>query len=121
MPRAKTGVDKLADYERRYRELAAELANIGLIYSGSITHRYTRCGTPGCKCHAEPPQLHGPYYQWTAKVNGKTITRRLDNTQAKLYQEWIANDRQLRRLIQQMRQIASKAAELKVEEAKKKV
>ena len=113
-----TNTDKrLADYEQRYRELAAELATIGLIHSGSLTRRYTRCATPGCKCHADPPQPHGPYFQWTAKVNGKTVTRRLSQTEAQLYQEWIDNDRQLRRLIQQMRQIAAKATELRLKQA----
>lgn len=120
MPQAKS-TDQLADYERRYRDLAEQLAGIGLIYSGSVTHRYTRCGTQGCKCHADPPQRHGPYYQWTAKVNGKTITRRLTDTEATLYQEWIANDRHLRRILQQMRQLAAKAADLKLKEARKKV
>jgi Family of unknown function (DUF6788) len=108
---------RLADYEQRYRELAAELATIGLIHSGSLTRRYTRCGTPGCKCHADPPQPHGPYYQWTAKINGKTVTRRLSETEAEFYEEWIANDRRLRQLIQQMRQIAAKATELKLKQA----
>jgi hypothetical protein len=116
MPSTNTA-DRLADYEQRYRELAAQLATIGLIHSGSVTRRYTRCATPGCKCHADPPQPHGPYYQWTAKVNGKTVTRRLNETEAVLYQEWIDNDRQLRRLIGQMRQIASKATELKLKQA----
>ena len=108
---------RLTDYEHRYRELAAELASIGLIHSGSLTRRYTRCATPGCKCHADPPQPHGPYYQWTAKINGKTVTRRLNEREAELYQQWIDNDRQLRRLIQQMRQIAAKATELKLKQA----
>jgi Family of unknown function (DUF6788) len=108
---------RLTDYEQHYRELAAQIATIGLIHSGSVTRRYTRCQTPGCKCHADPPQPHGPYYQWTAKINGKTVTRRLNETEAQLYQEWIANDRQLRHLIQQMRQIAAKAAELKLKDA----
>jgi len=108
---------RLANYEQRYRELAAQLADIGLIHSGSLTRRYTRCATPGCKCHADPPQPHGPYYQWTAKINGKTVTRRLTEREAELYQEWIANDRQLRHLIQQMRQIAAKATELKLKQA----
>jgi hypothetical protein len=116
MPPTNT-TERLADYEQRYRELAAQLASIGLIHSGSVTRRYTRCATPGCKCHADPPQPHGPYYQWTAKINGKTITRRLNETEAELYQEWIANDRRLRQLIQQMRQIAAKAAELKLKQA----
>ena len=61
-----------AAYERRYRELAAQLADIGLIRSGSLTRRYTRCTTPGCRCHADPPQPHGPYYQWTAQ--GRTAS-----------------------------------------------
>ena len=116
MPPTNT-TERLADYEQQYRDLAAELATIGLIHSGSITRRYTRCATPGCKCHTDPPQPHGPYYQWTAKVNGKTVTRRLNETEAELYQEWIDNDRRLRRLIQQMRQIAAKAAELRLKEA----
>jgi len=116
MPPTNT-TQRLADYEQRYRDLAAQLATIGLIHSGSITRRYTRCATPGCKCHANPPQPHGPYYQWTAKTNGKTVTRRLTEHEANLYQEWIDNDRQLRRLIQQMRQLAAKATELKLKQA----
>jgi hypothetical protein len=72
-----TTTERLADYEQQYRDLAAQLATIGLIHSGSVTRRYTRCATPGCKCHADPPQPHGPYYQWTTKNNGKTVTRRL--------------------------------------------
>jgi len=82
-----------------------------------VTRRSSLCGTPTCKCHAEPPQLHGPYYQWTAKINGKTVTRRLTETEAELYGEWIANDRRLRHLIAQMRQVAAKAAELKLKQA----
>ncbi len=109
--------EQLADYEQRYHELAAQLATIGLIHAGSLTTRYTHCATPGCKCHADPPQPHGPYYQWTAKVNGKTVTRRLNQTEAELYQEWIANDRQLRHVIQQMREVAAKATELKLKQA----
>ena len=112
-----TRAERLADYEQRYRELAAQLAEIGLISSGSITRRYTVCGTPGCRCHADPPQRHGPYYQWTAKENGKTVTRRLSASEAKLYQEWIANDRRMRHLIAQMRQVAAKASELKIKQA----
>jgi alkanesulfonate monooxygenase SsuD/methylene tetrahydromethanopterin reductase-like flavin-dependent oxidoreductase (luciferase family) len=109
--------EHLAAHEQRYRELAAQLATIGLIHSGSVTCRYTHCATPGCKCHADPPQPHGPYYQWTAKLNAKTVTRRLNEDETQLYQEWIANDRRLRHLIQQMREVAAKATELKLKQA----
>ena len=107
---------RLATYEQRYRDLAAQLADIGFISSGSLTRRYTHCATPGCKCNGDPPQPHGPYYQWTTKVDGKTITRRLNADEAKLYKEWITNDRRMRRVIEQMRRVAAKAGELKMKE-----
>jgi hypothetical protein len=104
-----TTADDLASYQRHYRELAAQVAEIGFIASGSIVRRYTRCASPGCRCHADPPQRHGPYYQWSTKIAGKTVTRRLTKREATLYQEWINNDRQLRDLINQMRNIAAQA------------
>lgn len=111
---ARTAEQRLARYEQRYRQLAAQLADIGWISAGTLTRRYTRCTAPGCKCRAEPPQPHGPYWQWTRKIDGKTVTRRLNEHEAALYQDWIANDRQLRELINQMRDIASKATEIQL-------
>jgi hypothetical protein len=106
----------LDEYERRYREIASELATIGFIRSGSVAPRYNRCGKQGCRCHGDPPQLHGPYFQWTAKVNGKTVNRRLTEREADAYLEWIGNDRRLRALVEQMREIAAKATQLILEE-----
>lgn len=117
---ARSATQRLATCERRYRELAAQLADIGYIAAGSITHRYTRCANTNCRCRADPPQLHGPYWQWTAKVDGKTITRRLSQTEAELYQEWIDNDRQLRALTAQMREVAAEATSLILQRATQK-
>jgi hypothetical protein len=114
---ARSTETRLAAYERRYRKLAEQVAEIGFISSGTVTRRYTTCSSAGCRCHADRAQRHGPYYQWTTKNNGKTRTRRLTLAEAKLYKEWIANDRRLRKVVQQMRQIAAKAAELKIAQA----
>ncbi len=111
---ARSTAEQLADYERRYTELAAQVADIGYIRTGSLALRHNRCGKPGCRCHADPPQLHGPYWQWTAKIAGKTVNRRLTQAQAELYTEWIDNDRRLNALIRQMREIAEKATELRL-------
>ena len=109
---ARTTAQRLTDYRARYAELANQISDIGFITAGSVTHRYTRCTSPGCRCNADPPQPHGPYYQWTAKIDGKTVTRRLTPTEADLYKEWIANDRQLRTIIANMREIATQATDL---------
>ena len=104
-----TGLER---YERNYRALAAELADIGLISPGSVVVRTTSCGKPGCRCQADPPQRHGPYYQWSRAVAGKTISRRLDRRQAELYRTWIANRQQLEQIIAQMHDISAAAADI---------
>lgn len=109
---ARTAASQLASYQQRYQDLARQLADIGYITAGSLAQRHNRCGKPNCHCHADPPQLHGPYWQWTAKINGKTVTRRLSPPEAELYQEWIANDRRHRAIVANMREVAAKATDL---------
>ncbi len=103
---------RLERYERSYRALAAELAEIGLISPGSVVVRTTSCGKPGCRCQADPPQRHGPYYQWSRAVAGKTVSRRLDARQAELYRGWIANRHRLEQIITEMKQVSAEAAEI---------
>lgn len=106
----------LQRHQRKYRaladELAAELATIGFISPGSVVSRYTCCGKPGCRCQGDPPQRHGPYYQWSRAVAGKTVSRRLDEREADLYRHWIANRRRLEQIIAKMEQTSAAAAEL---------
>jgi len=106
----------IEDYERRYHELLGEIGEIGFIRSGSVAQRFNYCGTPSCRCHADPPQPHGPYWQWTAKVAGKTVNRRLSDREAERYLEWIGNDRKLRALVDELREVAEKATNLILEQ-----
>ena len=73
------------------KQLKAALGEIGIVLRGSVTERYMPCGRAGCRCLATPPSLHGPYFQWTTKVEGKTRTVRLRPEEVPLYREWIAN------------------------------
>lgn len=110
MPKAAQAT--LASCERRYRELARQLAEIGYIASGSVALRYNRCGKEYCACHSDPARRHGPYWLFTAKVAGKTVNKRLTEAEARLYEQWIANDRTARALLGKMREVAAEAAAL---------
>ncbi|GAC1376833.1 MAG: hypothetical protein NVSMB4_05950 [Acidimicrobiales bacterium] len=103
---------RLASYERRYRDLARQLAEVGWIASGSVARRPERCGKANCACRVDPERMHGPYWHFTAKVEGKTVNKRLSEHDAHLYEEWIANDRTVRSLLAEMREIAAKAQAL---------
>jgi len=78
---------------------------------GTITQRRTRCGRPNCSCHADPPRLHDPYWQWTREVAAKTSCRRLSADQHDDYQAWIDNDRRLRELLARLETLGAAALE----------
>ncbi len=107
-----TDARRLQTYQGRLQRLAAELAQTSFISAGSLVQRFMPCGKPGCRCQGEAPQLHGPYWQWSRNVRGKTVTRRLTEPQARLYQQWIANRRRLTRTITAMEQVSQLAGEL---------
>lgn len=103
---------ELTRLRREYRALQNRIRDLGFVAPGSIIERYTVCGTPGCRCHADPPTKHGPYFQYTRKIGGKTHTRRLTAEQADRYREWIGNRRRLDNLTDQMDQLSRQATEL---------
>ena len=103
---------RLERYENKYRSLLGELAELGFISPGSLVVRETSCGKPTCRCQANPPQRHGPYYQWSRAVAGKTESRRLSEPEAELYRTWIANRKRLEAIITQMQTVSADAGEI---------
>lgn len=88
--------------DQRQAALLAQIAALGLPVPGSLVERSTTCGNTNCRCHAQPPELHGPYLTWTRKVAGKTVTRTLSPEQAQRLRPMLENGRRLRELITEL-------------------
>lgn len=97
---------------RQVERCRKELQNLGLVLRGSVTKRWMPCGKKGCRCQADPPELHGPYYQWTTKINGTTKTVRLKRDEVANYERWIAAGRRLDELVAAWKDLSATAAEL---------
>ena len=91
--------------------IAAELGSAGFALPGTILERHIRCGKSGCRCAGDPSALHGPYYQWTRKVNGVTRTRLLSAAQMARYRSWFENARQVRSLARELEALSLDIAE----------
>lgn len=96
---------------KRYEALKRAVADVALIRRGSLVRRFMPCGKPGCRCQARRPALHGPYYQWTRKLRGKTVTVRVSKAEARLIEEWIENGRRLDKIVGQMQQVSDRLTE----------
>jgi len=56
-------------------EVKASLDTLGPVLPGSISKQWNVCGKPGCKCKdPDRPQRHGPYYQLSFTVAGRSST-----------------------------------------------
>jgi hypothetical protein len=100
-----------ADTERRQRQIAAEIAKLGLCLPGNLVERMTRCGSPRCWCHSDPGQLHGPYPSWIRKTGTTTITRTLTPAQADHYRPLFDNTKRLRELTSELQALSAEAVE----------
>jgi hypothetical protein len=107
-------VSPTPDQQALAAAIAAEIAALaaaGFALPGTLADRMTRCGRPSCRCHADPPRLHGPYRQWTRKKDGKTATRILTDDQLADYRPWFDNHKRLRELITELEELSLKIAE----------
>jgi len=94
---------KLESLTKRIDKLKSELVELGAMRPGSLSEQYNVCGSPGCKCKADPPTKHGPYHQlsftfkgrsrseFVRKENLQVVKRQLANyaKYKKLTDEWV--------------------------------
>jgi hypothetical protein len=62
--------------------LLRQISALGDFQPGSITSAIRRCGKPGCHCARPNDPGHGPHFQITQKVAGKTVTQNLPSLAA---------------------------------------
>jgi len=62
--------------------LLRQICELGDFQPGSITSATRRCGKPGCHCAKPNDPGHGPHYQLTQKIGGKTATQNLASSAA---------------------------------------
>ena len=103
----------LQRYEAQFRALRAQLADLWFFCKGTILQRRLTCGKPGCACAEMPARRHGPYFEWTYKVAGKTVNVRLAAEEAVAYREAAAEWRRLRTLLRRLEGLSRRALKRK--------
>jgi hypothetical protein len=90
----------------RLAEILRELASIGAVLPGSISDRWTRCQSAGCKCRADPPVLHGPYPTWTWRPSGVPVTKTITVEQEERLRPYSQAHHRLKQLVTELEQIS---------------
>ena len=110
MPPRKTARTASLDVPaQRFRQAQQELHQLDFFLKGTVLKRMMKCGYPLCGCHRDPAQRHGPYFEWTYKVNGKTVNVKLSPQAAPLYQAATKQNRKLKAVLAKMERLSRTA------------
>jgi hypothetical protein len=61
---------------RKVESIKKQLRELGAFLPGSLSKQYNVCGNPTCRCKdPKHPRRHGPYWQLSFTVNGRSSTR----------------------------------------------
>src|SRR5215467_2792347 len=69
--------DDLAGLERRRAELYEQLSQVGDFRRGTLRAVRRKCGRPNCACAQPGHPGHGPQYNLSRSVGGRTVTLHL--------------------------------------------
>jgi hypothetical protein len=86
-----------------------QIIKLDFILTGSIITKYGPCGKESCRCAHDKKHWHGPYYIWTRKENGKTITQSLSKAQVIFCKKAINNMQKLKAQIERWKKVSLEA------------
>ena len=95
--------------DQRFRQARQELQQLDYFLKGTVSKRMMKCGQPTCACHRDPSLRHGPYFEWTYKVKGKTVNVKLSPQAAPLYQAATQQHRKLKAALARMERLSRTA------------
>lgn len=106
---------RLAKHAQRFQELKRGLDQLEYFCKGTVLKRMTKCGKAYCACASDPTQRHGPYFELTYKVDGKTVNVRLSPEAAPLYQAASLQFRKLKLLLVRLEKLSQAILRLQAE------
>ena len=77
------------------------------ILQGTLLKQYKQCGKKNCRCHQDNQYWHGPYWIWTRKEKGKTITKTLNKKQIQMFKKSLKNLKVTNLLIEKWKNLSS--------------
>jgi len=102
-----------AELSARIKRIKAQLVKLGDLRPGALSEQYNTCGSPGCRCKADPPLRHGPYHQLSYSRRGRSTTENVRPEHVAAVQAQIATYHQLRDLVDEWVEAATELDRLR--------
>lgn len=105
---------RIESLQRKIDQIKKKLVALGDLRPGALTEQFNVCGNPRCRCKADPPQKHGPYYQLSWTRNRKSTTRFVRKPHLRAVRSQIKNYDRLQALLDQWIDAAIELCDLRL-------
>lgn len=107
-------ISREAQLEQQIEKVKRDLAALGDLRPGSLSTQYNVCGTPGCRCKADPPQKHGPYYQVSFSRKGKSSSKFVKKEDLPAIRKQLKNYERMKELMDHWIDLATELSNLRL-------
>ena|SRR5258706_380465 len=108
---------RLAALEAQIAKLKQAIIRLGDLRPGKLSQQYNVCGKAACRCKADPPQKHGPYYQLSFSHSGKSSTQFVRKEDLAVVRQQWRNYQQLRELIDRWIALGMELSRLRLQQS----
>ena len=102
--------------EKRIRTIKHQISELGDLRPGALSRQYNICGNPTCRCKADPPVKHGPYYQISFTRHGKSSSQFVREEDVDDVEQQLENYRQLRQLVDEWISLSAELSAMRLRE-----
>jgi uncharacterized protein DUF6788 len=103
--------------EARIDQLKQAVLGLGDLRPGKLSQQYNVCGKAECRCKADPPQKHGPYYQVSFTRNGKSSSQFVRKEDLAVVRRQLRNYQRLRELIDRWIALGMELSRLRLQQS----
>ncbi len=104
--------------EAKIATIKAALAALGDLRPGTLSAQYNVCGKPQCRCKAQPPRKHGPYYQVSFTWQGKSQSQFVRRDDVPTVRRQLRTYQRLRTLIDRWISLGLDLSRLRLDQAR---
>src|SRR5882724_5129989 len=101
--------------EAKIATIKAALADLR---PGTLSAQYNVCGKPQCRCKAQPPRKHGPYYQVSFTWQGKSQSQFVRRDDVPTVRRQLRTYQRLRTLIDRWISLGLDLSRLRLDQAR---
>ena len=113
--------DRESTLERQIEKTKQALVALGDMRPGSLSTQYNVCGKLGCRCKADPPKKHGPYYQVSFTRKGKSSSKFVSKEYLPEVRKQIKNYERMKLLTDKWIELAIELSNLRIAEKKAEI